>query len=185
MWQCGLDPLCLQNDCHRPLPSQRQQSSQTCHPHDFNKAAFVFKYFFLHPKTVFPKKRVTALCFIMIFGMILQMWKRNGKLPPFCLLPRSQRLTVWAAYLRLCLGSWPRAFPASAPGSLSFSQEEGWPGAQTRVLGPRAPELNAPCPRWENITNPHFSFITPFREPVFPECYSKEKKKRKEKADNQ
>lgn len=84
------------------------------HPHDFNKAAFVFKYFFLHPKTVFPKKRVTALCFITIFGMILQMWKRNGKLPQSCLLPRSQRLTVWAAHLRLCLGSWPRAFPAAA-----------------------------------------------------------------------
>lgn len=35
------------------------------------------KYFFHHSKTVFPKKRVTTLGFITIFGMILQMWERE------------------------------------------------------------------------------------------------------------
>lgn len=82
---CGnvdfLHCMCLRHNCHhRPLPSQRQrkagQLSQNLHPHDFNRLLAFFFFFlsiFSYPKTAFPKKRVTTLCFIMIFGMISQM----------------------------------------------------------------------------------------------------------------
>ena len=68
---CGkvdfLHCVCCDSCHHRPFPSQRQQkagqSSPNLHPRDFSRL-LAFKYLFHHYKTVFPKKKATALfCF--------------------------------------------------------------------------------------------------------------------------
>lgn len=72
---CCVCEIIVTADLYLPKGSK---SSQTLHPHDFNKAAcFCLSTFFFILRQYFQRKRVTTLRFIMIFEMILQMWKRE------------------------------------------------------------------------------------------------------------
>ena len=131
---CGkvdfLHCVCCDSCHHRPFPSQRQQkagqSSPNLHPRDFSRL-LAFKYLFHHYKTVFPKKKATALfCFDFWNDFADMKWGKN-KHTQFCSPPRSQRLMVWLLTWNL-LSKMAKSFPSLSSRDLSFFQEEAQPG---------------------------------------------------------
>ena len=135
------------------------------------------------------------------------MKRKKNKQPQFCSPPRSQRLMAWLLTWSL-LRDMAKSFPSLGSGDLSFFQEEVWPWASLQrwrlvpeVMrwtvrrnehcdgGPAAfpgsmlgtsesPWTYFCCPQGENITDPHFSFITCFRGWVSLNVIQMKKKKK-------
>lgn len=204
MWQSGLPPLCvLWHSCHhRPFPSQRQQkagqSSPNLHPRDFSRL-LAFKYLFHHYKTVFPKKKATALFCCDFWNDFADMkWGKN-KHTQFCSLPDLRGL--WSGSLReVYLAKWPRVFPVSAPETSASSRRkhslgassgvdgwcQQWWGGQLRAINTspaacwvhqKVPELTFYCPQGEKYHPSSFQSHNIFQGTSMSVIWMKRKKK--------
>lgn len=143
-WQCGLYPLCCEiivtTDLYLPKDSNPHRHST--HMISVGCLLLFFKSFFLHSKAVFPKKRVTTLSCIMIFGMILQMWKRKRASCPssVCFLDLKG---LWSgSSLENLLRDMAKSFPSLSSGNPPLpGGRVAWSTSPEKTAGASGDEL--------------------------------------------
>ena len=186
------DPFCLKGS--RKLGSHHQIST-----HVISVGCWLSSIFFHHCKTVFPKKKATALFCYDFWNDCADMKRTKNTQTQFSSPPRSQGLMVWLLTWSL-LSKMVKSFPSLSSRDLSFFQEEAqpghlsgddgwcqqWWGGQLRASNAslaacwahrKVPEFTSTVLKGKNITHPHFSLITSFKGPV--SLIQMEKKKKK------
>lgn len=157
----------------RKLGSHHQIST-----HVISVGCWLSSIFFIITRQYFQRKRQPH-CFVLISGMILQIWnEERTSTPSFVLLLDLRGL--WSGSLHeIYLAKWPRVFPVSAPETSASSRrkhslgassgDDGWCqqwwGGQLRAINTSL----AAC--WVHQKVPELTFYCPQREKYHPSSF--------------
>ena len=212
VWRSWLPPLCVccdavaSTDLFHLKGSRKLGSHHQISTHVISVGCWLSSIFFIITRQYFQRKRQPH-CFVMISGMILQIWKEERiSTPSFVLLLDLRGL--WSGSFReVYLAKWPRVFPVSAPETSASSRRkhslghlsggdgwcQQWWGGQLRAINTsraacwvhqKVPELTFTVLKGKNITHPHFNLLTSFKGPVCLLFKWKEKKSLKTNSQN-